>query len=71
MASEEVIKLPSSLNSHFKFKVKSDGSVDTSVALCILCKKEFKYHRSNSTLQYHLKSKHIFAEFQERVKSSM
>ncbi|XP_028320032.1 uncharacterized protein LOC114474158 [Gouania willdenowi] len=46
---------------HFHFKKRPDGSVDKSVVLCKVCEKEFAYHRSISSLRYHLKAKHAAA----------
>jgi len=41
------------LNGQFSFKSKD-------VVVCKYCKREFKYHRSNSSLSYHLRTKHAF-----------
>ena len=30
--------------------------------ICKYCKKEFRYHNSNSSLSYHLRTKHAFAD---------
>jgi zinc finger BED domain-containing protein 1 (E3 SUMO-protein ligase ZBED1) len=46
------------LNGKFIFKTS-----DTVV--CKYCKKEFKYHRSNSSLNYHLRTKHAFVAHDE------
>ena len=43
------------LNGAFIFKDESKKLV-----ICKYCSKEFAYHRSLTTLQYHLKSKHVF-----------
>lgn len=40
------------------FKIQPDGSSDKTKVICCLCKSEFNYHRSNSSLNNHLKSKH-------------
>ncbi|XP_034057937.1 zinc finger BED domain-containing protein 1-like [Gymnodraco acuticeps] len=45
----------------FCFKKRTDGSVDKSTVVCKLCKKEFAYHRSTSSLKYHLNAKHVAA----------
>ena len=49
------------VNGKFCFKKRMDGSVDKSMVLSKLCKKEFAYHRSISSLRYHLNAKHIAA----------
>ncbi|XP_051815909.1 E3 SUMO-protein ligase ZBED1-like [Acanthochromis polyacanthus] len=46
------------LNGQFKFKILPDGALDKTKVTCIYCKGEFNYHRSNSSLLYHLKAKH-------------
>lgn len=46
------------LNGQFCFKLLPDGAVDKAKVICVHCKGEFSYHRSNSTLIYHLKAKH-------------
>ena len=46
---------------------KTDGSVDKSMVVCKLCKKEFAYHRSTSSLKYHLNAKHIAASVEASV----
>uniref|UniRef100_A0A8C1L2T9 Uncharacterized protein n=1 Tax=Cyprinus carpio TaxID=7962 RepID=A0A8C1L2T9_CYPCA len=46
------------LNNLFNFKKKSDGSVDNTKVQCSICFKEFSYHRSTSSLSYHLQAKH-------------
>ena len=46
------------LNGLFKFKKLPDCSVDKSKVKYDLCQKEFNYHRSTSTLSYHLHAKH-------------
>lgn len=44
---------------HFSFKRKLDGTLDNRKVVCIHCKEELAYHRSSSSLKYHLKAKHI------------
>lgn len=46
------------LDGLFMFKIRSDGSVDRGAVLCTFCSKQFSYHRSTSSLKYHLKAKH-------------
>jgi len=41
------------LKGQFKFR-------DANTVVCIYCNDEFKYHRSTSTLAYHLRAKHAF-----------
>lgn len=38
---------------------RPDGTVDSNAILCNLCSKEFSYHRSTSSLKYHLNAKHL------------
>ena len=49
--------IPGLLNGLFTFKTK-DGKADKSQVVCQLCGKELAYHRSNSSLKYHLQNKH-------------
>lgn len=51
--------LPGFLKGKFKFKTLSNGATDKTKVLCVLCNKEFAYHRSSSSMKYHLNSKHI------------
>lgn len=46
------------LDGKFKYKTKQDGTVDRQKVLCTLCWKEFSFHRSTSSLKYHLNAKH-------------
>ncbi|CAG6022948.1 unnamed protein product [Menidia menidia] len=50
--------LPGSLITSFRYKKRPDGSVDKSKVICNVCTKEFAYHRSASTLKYHISAKH-------------
>ena len=53
---------------HGKFKFKlPDGTVDSNTVICNLCSKEFSYHRSSSTLKYHLNAKRLVASSQVRA----
>nr|XP_047126356.1 E3 SUMO-protein ligase ZBED1-like [Hydra vulgaris] len=45
------------LNGHFYFKPLQQG-VDRTKAICKHCKAEFSYHRSTSSLKYHLNAMH-------------
>ncbi|XP_019713457.1 zinc finger BED domain-containing protein 1-like [Hippocampus comes] len=56
--SEEAV-LFGVLGGKFLFKKLPDGGVNKRVVLCIFCQKEFAYHRSSSTLRYHLNAKHL------------
>lgn len=47
------------LNGKFIFKKNVDGTDMKSVVICTLCKKEFAFHRSCSSLTYHLNAKHV------------
>ena len=46
------------LHGHFHFKVLPDGGVDRTKVICRHCQGEFSYHRSTSSLKYHLNAKH-------------
>jgi len=48
-----------------KFYVKNENT-----AVCTICNKEFKYHRSLTSLQYHLSNKHVFTKLPSQVASS-
>ena len=54
------------VNEKFKFKLP-DGTVDRNTVICNLCSKEFSYHRSSSTLKYHLNAKRLVASSQVRA----
>ena len=51
----------------FCFKKQVDGSVDKKTVVCKLCRKEFAYHRSLSSLKYHLNAKHVAASVEINV----
>src|SRR4029434_1443447 len=42
----------------FKFLLKNDGTIDKTKVVCSICQIEFSYHRSSSSLSYHLNAKH-------------
>src|SRR4029434_3844861 len=46
------------LNGHFQCKVLKDGGVDRNKVICNHCQDELPYHRSSSSLKYHLNAKH-------------
>ncbi len=48
------------LNGNFEFKTVN-GKIDKTHAVCKHCRKEFKYHKSTTSLSYHMESKHAFA----------
>ncbi|XP_062851037.1 E3 SUMO-protein ligase ZBED1-like [Trichomycterus rosablanca] len=49
------------LRDNFSFKKRPDGTFEKTTVVCKLCKKEFAYHRSYSSLKYHLNAKHVAA----------
>src|SRR4029434_7627686 len=46
------------LGGKFLFKSKNDGTIDKTEVVCSICQAEFCYHRSRSSLSYHLNAKH-------------
>ena len=46
------------LNGKFSYKALPDGSLDRTKVICVSCRAEFSYHRSTSSLKYHLSAKH-------------
>lgn len=46
------------LNGKFTFKKMPDGSLDKTKVICMYCRVEMNYHRSTSSLKYHLQAKH-------------
>ncbi|KAJ0069893.1 hypothetical protein NL108_016052 [Boleophthalmus pectinirostris] len=46
------------MNGKFTFHKRPDGTINKGKVICLLCKKEFAYHRSNSSLAYHINAKH-------------
>ena len=42
----------------FLFKRQNDGTIDKTKVVCSICQDEFSYHRSSSSLSYHLNAKH-------------
>ena len=49
------------LNGKFIYKKNEDGTINKNAVICSFCKKEFSYHRSCSSLTYHLNAKHVGA----------
>ncbi|XP_030207592.1 nicotinate-nucleotide pyrophosphorylase [carboxylating] isoform X1 [Gadus morhua] len=62
-------KLHGPVNGKFRFKQLPNGTVDKSIVICTICSKEFSYHRSSSSLKYHLNAKHLVASSQVRAAS--
>src|SRR4029434_10962442 len=46
------------LGGKFLFKRQNDGTIDKTKVVCSICQAEFSYHRSSSSLNYHLNAKH-------------
>src|SRR4029434_9917667 len=46
------------LGGKFLFKSEHDGTTDKTKVVCSICQAEFSYHRSSSSLSYHLNAKH-------------
>src|SRR4029434_1023903 len=46
------------LGGRFLFKCQNDGTIDKTKVVCSICQDEFSYHRSSSSLSYHLNAKH-------------
>ncbi|XP_061882754.1 E3 SUMO-protein ligase ZBED1-like isoform X2 [Entelurus aequoreus] len=46
------------LGGMFEYKIKKDGSIDRQKVVCTLCWKEFSFHRSTTSLKYHINAKH-------------
>ena len=52
---------PGVLNGKFRFKKLRNGSLDKTIVVCTYCSDELSFHRSTTSLKYHLRAKHIFA----------
>lgn len=46
------------LDGKFEYKKTQDGTIDRHEVVCTLCRKEFSFHRSTSSLKYHINAKH-------------
>ncbi|XP_038149644.1 E3 SUMO-protein ligase ZBED1-like [Cyprinodon tularosa] len=46
------------LNGKFSFKKLPNGSIDKTKVICVFCRCELSYHRSTTSLKYHLMAKH-------------
>lgn len=55
------------LNGKFVFQKLANGEIDKTRVMCIHCAKEFKYHNSVSSLNYHLSAKHALSIRQVQV----
>ena len=45
------------LGGKFLFKRQNDRTIDKTKVVCSICQAEFSYHRSSSSLSYHLNAK--------------
>ena len=57
--SEASKSLLGPLNGKFIYKKNEDGTINKNAVICSFCKKELSYHRSCSSLTYHLNAKHV------------
>ena len=57
--SEASKSLLGPMNGKFIYKKNEDGTINKNAVICSFCKKEFSYHRSCSSLTYHLNAKHV------------
>ncbi|XP_029949406.1 zinc finger protein 687b-like isoform X2 [Salarias fasciatus] len=55
---KDASRLVAPLGGKFQFKRNPDGTIDRQKVICIYCRKEFSFHRSNSSLKYHINAKH-------------
>src|SRR4029434_3359460 len=46
------------LGGKFLFKRQNDRTIDKTKVVCSICQEECSYHRSSSSLSYHLNAKH-------------
>ncbi|KAJ8365164.1 hypothetical protein SKAU_G00139950 [Synaphobranchus kaupii] len=58
---EEHLRVVGPMNGKFTFQKRPNGTIDRGRVTCLLCKKEFAYHRSSSSLSYHINAKHPVA----------
>ena len=54
----------------FRLKKHSDGTLINNNVVCIYCNDEFSYHRSTTSLKYHLRAKHVFNETSKEAATS-
>lgn len=57
------------LNGKFRFQKHPDGTVDKTKVVCTYCNAEFSFHRSTTSLKYHLRAKHVFADANKNANS--
>ena len=55
---EEHVIVVGPMNGKYTFHKHPDTTVDKCRVISLLCKKEFAYHRSSSSLAYHINAKH-------------
>ncbi|XP_060758390.1 E3 SUMO-protein ligase ZBED1-like [Neoarius graeffei] len=48
------------LDGQFEYKKNKDGTVNKHIVVCSHCRKDFSFHRSTSSLKYHINAKHSF-----------
>uniref|UniRef100_A0A3Q1EEI3 Uncharacterized LOC110960637 n=1 Tax=Acanthochromis polyacanthus TaxID=80966 RepID=A0A3Q1EEI3_9TELE len=48
------------LGGKFEYKKNQDGTINRQTVICTLCWKEFSYHRTTTSLKYHINAKHSF-----------
>lgn len=58
---EEHVKVVGPMNGKCTNQKRPDGTIDKGRAIRLLCKKEFAYHRSSSSLADHINAKHPVA----------
>lgn len=59
MPAKQYKRISGRLQEHYGFKLSSSGNVENADKVyCIHCEKSFSYHGSNTSLTYHLQTKH-------------
>ena len=53
----------------FHYKKLPDGSFDKTKVVCTYCSDELSFHWSTTSLNYHLRAKHIFADVSKDARS--
>src|SRR4029434_3264800 len=56
------------LGGKFLFKRQNDETIDKTKVVCSICQIEFSYHRSSSSLSYHLNAKPPTEKFSSSLK---
>ena len=59
------------LNGHFTYKTLADGAIERSHVICSHCHKVFSYHRSASSLRYHMSAKHTGVDISTEPKQTL